>query len=71
LSLRTVRTKTHKLTVELNSGEGELYDLVNDPHELENRFNVLGSKVVQSQLFEMISSRPKDAGPLQTPSGTA
>jgi len=31
LELRTVRTRTHKLTVDLNSGAGELYDLQADP----------------------------------------
>ena len=38
LDLRTVRTKEHKLTIERISGAGELYDLVNDPHEMDNRF---------------------------------
>ena len=33
-----MRTKTHKLTLETNSGAGELYDLVNDPKEMDNRF---------------------------------
>ena len=33
LKLRTVRTKTHKCTFELDSGAGELYDLSNDPEE--------------------------------------
>ena len=36
LSLRTVRTKTHKLTVDLRSGAGELYDLASDPEEVRN-----------------------------------
>ena len=38
LWLRTVRTKRHKLTLETNSGAGELYDLANDPQEMDNRF---------------------------------
>ena len=38
LDLRTVRTKRHKLTLDLRSGAGELYDLANDPHEMENLF---------------------------------
>ena len=27
------------VTVELDSGAGELYDLVNDPHEMDNLFD--------------------------------
>ncbi|MGQ0547086.1 MAG: sulfatase-like hydrolase/transferase [Betaproteobacteria bacterium] len=63
LDLRTVRTKTHKLTVDMRSGAGELYDLVNDPHEMDNRFNDPGAKSVQHQLTDMIRSRPQDIGP--------
>ena len=39
LQLRTVRTKTHKCTFDLDSGAGELYDLMNDPEEMVNRFD--------------------------------
>ena len=38
LQLRTVRCKRHKLSLELASGEGELYDLEEDPHEMDNLF---------------------------------
>jgi arylsulfatase A-like enzyme len=60
LWLKTVRTKTHKLTLETNSGAGELYDLVNDPQEMDNRFGDPGVAVVQRQLVDMIASRPND-----------
>lgn len=39
LKLRIVRTKTHKCTFELASGAGELYDLINDPGEMDNRYD--------------------------------
>ena len=39
LSLRCVRTKTDKLTMDMRSGAGELYDLVNDPDEMVNLFD--------------------------------
>jgi arylsulfatase A-like enzyme len=39
LSLRTVRTKTAKLTTEMNSQAAEMYDLTADPHELTNIFD--------------------------------
>jgi arylsulfatase A-like enzyme len=61
LQLRTVRTRTHKLTLELGSGAGELYDLANDPGEMDNRFGDAGVAPVQRRLTDMIHSRPDDA----------
>lgn len=71
LRLRTVRTRTHKLTLELDSGAGELYDLVNDPHEMDNRFADPGVSAVRKELEEMIASRPDDARPHAAPVGMA
>ena len=61
LWLRTVRTGTHKLTLETNSGAGELYDLLNDPQEMDNRFGDPGVASIQRELTDMIRSRPDDA----------
>ncbi|MEL6964745.1 MAG: sulfatase/phosphatase domain-containing protein, partial [Pseudomonadota bacterium] len=63
LSLRTVRTKTHKLTVDLQSGSGELYDLENDPVELRNPFNTEEARDIQTALMTYIQSRPNDMRP--------
>ncbi|MEX2381968.1 MAG: sulfatase-like hydrolase/transferase [Opitutales bacterium] len=63
LQLRTVRTKAHKLTVELISGVGELYDLVNDPDEMNNVFEDPAYQEVRSRLEAMIAARPDDALP--------
>jgi arylsulfatase A-like enzyme len=71
LDLRTVRTKTHKLTVDLRSGAGELYDLANDPHEMDNRFGDPGAAKVQRELADMIASRPDDAVPRRPQVGMA
>jgi len=68
LDLRTVRTRRHKLTVDLRSGAGELYDLVNDPHEMENLFETSKAK---DELLAMIQSRPADAVPRQLQVGMA
>ena len=60
LWLKTVRTRTHKLTLETNSGAGELYDLANDPQEMDNRFGDPGVAAAQRELTDMIASRPND-----------
>ena len=72
LKLRTVRTRTHKLTLEMESGVGELYDLAGDPTEMDNRFGDPGLAAVRRELADMIRSRPDDANVTQTePSGMA
>jgi len=65
LKLRTVRTKRRKLTLELNSGAGELYDLAEDPDEMDNRFDDPVMRSVRAELTDMIRARPDDA--LETP----
>jgi arylsulfatase A-like enzyme len=71
LDLTTIRTKTHKLTFESGSEAGELYDLVNDPHEMDNRFNDAGIAAVQKELMDMIRARPDDKRPMGVPVGAA
>jgi len=61
LRLRTVRTATRKMTVELDSGAGELYDLVNDPYELINRYDDPAYAAARREMNDMIASRPDDA----------
>jgi hypothetical protein len=71
LDLRTVRTRTHKLTKDLRSGAGELYDLANDPHEMDNRFDDAGLAKVRKELEDMIRARPDDIAPRQPQVGMA
>lgn len=71
LSLQVVRTKTHKLTVDLKSGSGELYDLVNDPNEMHNQFGKDAYSEIQAELMGMIHERAPDAQQLQTQVGLA
>jgi hypothetical protein len=56
-----VRTQRHKLTLDLISGAGELYDLQQDPHEMDNRFGDPGCAAAQRELTDMLHSRPDDA----------
>lgn len=71
LSLRTVRTRRHKLTVDLISGAGELYDLRADPYELENLFDAPSAAGVKAELMAMIERRPDDCRPQQVQVGMA
>jgi arylsulfatase A-like enzyme len=61
LRLRTVRTATHKLTIEAITGAGELYDLAADPHETTNCFDDPALHNVRRELLDMLASRPDDA----------
>ncbi len=60
LDLRTVRTQTAKLTLEMTSGAGEMYDLHNDPHECINLFDDVNSRGLREELMQRIMSRPDD-----------
>lgn len=72
LQLRTVRTKTHKCTFELGSGAGELYDLVEDPQEMHDRFADPAYKGVRDELEQMMRARPGEVrNPLAQPIGMA
>ena len=71
VDLRTVRTKTHKLTMDMHSGAGGLYDLVNDPQEMDNRFADGGCAASRRELEAMIRSRPQDIAPRQAQVGMA
>jgi arylsulfatase A-like enzyme len=72
LDLRTVRTQKAKLTLEIESGEGELYLLDEDPGEMVNRFNDPACGAVKDELTAMIRARPQDIrDPLPSPIGAA
>lgn len=71
LRLRLARSKSAKLTLELNSGVGEMYDLSNDPHEMDDLFGDPGYAALQKELTDMIRSRPDDMVPQKTQVGMA
>lgn len=71
LSLRTVRTRTHKLTVDAISGAGEMYDLVQDPFEMTNLFDKPEVAEIQALLEGYVASRPDDMKPHQVQIGMA
>ena len=61
LQLRTVRTKDRKLTLELGTGAGEMYDLSEDPFEMRNLFDDPAYGAMRKELTDMVRSRPDDA----------
>ena len=71
LSLRTVRTETHRLTLDMSSGAGELYDIASDPYETSNLIDDPSCTVLRRDLESMILSRPDDALPVAAPVGMA
>ena len=66
-----MRTRTRKLTVDLRSGAGELYDLEGDPEEVCNLFDAPEAAGVRRKLEALLARRPDDAGPIRTPVGIA
>src|SRR5262245_3499103 len=46
----TVRTATHKLIYFWKKDQWELFDLVNDPHELHNLYGLPGHEAVTAEL---------------------
>lgn len=61
MQLRTIRTRLHKLTMDLFSSAGELYDLQEIRARWDYRFNDAALATTQRELKDMIASRPMDA----------
>ena len=51
LELHTVRTKDAKLTIEKNSGAGEMYNLADDPHEMNNLYEDNSNSHLKKELI--------------------
>jgi hypothetical protein len=54
--LRMIRTHTHKVIVDSN-GEVEFYDLVRDPHELDNAHGRPEYREEEEMLMQLLASR--------------
>ena len=67
LRLRTVRDKRYRMTVELDSGAGELYDMLDDPHECVNLFDSRDHASARNRLMGYIHARPNDELPEPLP----
>lgn len=71
LSLRTVRTRDAKLTVDLISGAVELYHLGTDPYELRNLWDDEGARELRKRLLDLAMTRPDDLRGQSEPVGIA
>ena len=58
LELQTVRAKDWKCTVEMRSGEGELYNLREDPDEMRNLYADPAGAALRRRAEELIRARP-------------
>jgi hypothetical protein len=73
LELRTVRIRTHKMTVDPASGAEELYGMAADPDEMTNLFapDAADAATIRVRLEGVIVCRPDDATGNRTPVGAA
>ena len=71
LALQTVRTRDSKLTKDMISGAGEMYDLETDPHEMVNLYDDPAHIELRARLEAMIDERPDDMVPLREQVGMA
>ena len=67
--IRSVITNTHRLTVSQGETWGELYDLKNDPDEMNNLFDDSAHAAIRADMFERLSYRQielVDTSPMPT-----
>lgn len=57
---RTVRSRSHRLSVYADVGWGELYDLVNDPDECVNLWDDAGALRIKSEMLGELAQRMLD-----------
>jgi arylsulfatase A-like enzyme len=55
--LRTIVTERWRMTIAHGEPWGELYDLANDPHEMDNLFDDAGARGVRAELMEKLAYR--------------
>ncbi|HWH78567.1 MAG TPA: sulfatase/phosphatase domain-containing protein, partial [Candidatus Binatus sp.] len=69
---RTLVTKQYRLTIYEGANWGELYDLTNDPHEMNNLWDQSQARNQRNQLMEQLARQMMelaDTSPLATHHG--
>ena len=64
LDMRTVRSNRYRMTVDMYTDTGELYDMQEDPDEMVNLFDDAGSLGIRKEHMDMIRARPDDMIPV-------
>ncbi len=64
MDLTTVRSDRYRMSVDLKTDTGELYDMQEDPDEMVNLFDDGARSKVRADLLDMIKSRPDDMVPV-------
>lgn len=60
VKVRTLITRTHRLSIFAGVTWGELYDLEDDPHECINRWNDPGARRAKAEMLEQLARRMMD-----------
>ena len=60
----TVRSDRYRMSMDLKTDTGELYDLHDDPDEMVNRFDDPAFEAIRREHHDMIRSRPDDMIPV-------
>lgn len=71
LSLRCVRNRDFKLTMDMRSQAGEMYDLIADPDEMNNVFEDPAYAEQRARMESFLHQRPDDIGPNREAVGMA
>ncbi|SIN76192.1 sulfatase family protein [Vannielia litorea] len=64
MDLMTVRSRRFRMSVDLRTDTGELYDMQEDPDEMHNLFDDASRSAVRREHMDMIRSRPNDQIPV-------
>lgn len=64
MDLTTVRSDRYRMSVDLKTDTGELYDMQEDPDEMVNLFDDGARATVRAELMDMIKARPDDMVPV-------
>lgn len=63
MDLTTVRSNRYRMSVDLRTDTGELYDMQEDPDELVNLFDDSSRAAIRKEHMDMIHARPNDKVP--------
>ncbi|SCZ70906.1 Arylsulfatase A [Epibacterium ulvae] len=64
MDLQTVRSTRYRMSIDMYTETGELYDMQEDPEEMINLFDDPSRATVKTELLDMIRSRPQDQIPV-------